>query len=116
MINFKIVERYVARGFAVHWILGKAPFQQEWSTRPVASLEELRLTYRLGYNLGVRVGKWSVLEPEFGLVVLDVDLRDPQASDTCYGAVKGLLGHSQLNVASGRGLGGHISPVKVSPH
>jgi hypothetical protein len=74
----------------------------------VASLEELRQSYRLGYNLGVRVGKWSVLEPECGLVVLDVDLRDPLASDTCYGAVEGILGHSQLNVASGRGLGGHI--------
>jgi hypothetical protein len=62
----------------------------------------------MGDNLVVRVGKWSVLEPQYGLVVLDVDLRDPLASDTCYGAVEGILGHSQLNVASGRRLGGHI--------
>jgi hypothetical protein len=74
----------------------------------VASLEELRQSYRLGYNLGVRAGKWSVLEPEFGLVILDVDLRDPLEADACYGAVERLLGYRSLNVASGRGLGGHI--------
>ena len=62
----------------------------------------------MGDNLGVRVGKWSVLEPECGLVILDVDLREPLGADACYGAVERLLGHSELNVASGRGLGGHV--------
>src|SRR5262249_19796781 len=71
-------------------------------------LEDLRKAYFPLYNLGVRVGKWSTLEAGYGLVVLDVDLRDPLEGDRCYEAVEGLLGHSQLNVASGRGLGGHI--------
>jgi hypothetical protein len=108
MINFKWVERYVEKGFACHWLNGKAPYQKEWSTSPVATVQELKRTYQPGNNLGVRVGRWSVLEPGFGLVVLDVDLRDPLGTDACYEAVEGLLGHATLNVASGRGLGGHI--------
>jgi hypothetical protein len=74
----------------------------------MATAEELRRSYFPGNNLGIRVGKWSVLEPECGLVILDVDLRDPLEADACYEAVERLLGHPTLNVASGRGLGGHI--------
>ena len=69
MINFRWVERYVERGFACHWLHGKAPYQQNWPTLPVATFWELKRSYRMGNNLGVRVGKWSVLEPGFGLVV-----------------------------------------------
>jgi hypothetical protein len=108
MINFRWIERYVERGFACHWLHGKAPYQKDWPTLPVATFWELKRTYQPGNNLGVRVGKWSVLEPGYGLVILDIDLRDPLASDACYEAVEGLLGHRSLNVASGRGLGGHI--------
>jgi hypothetical protein len=72
---FRFVERYVERGFACHWLHGKAPYQQNWSSLPVATVQELKQTYQLGNNLGVRVGKWSVLEPGFGLVVLDIDLE-----------------------------------------
>ena len=107
-MNFNLVKRYVERGFACHWLHGKAPYQKDWSTLPIATFWKLRRSYRHGNNLGVRVGKWSVLEPGFGLVILDVDLRDPLEADTCYGAVEGLIGHRSLNVESGRGLGGHV--------
>src|SRR4029453_19321075 len=83
MISFRWVERYVERGFACHWLHGKAPYQKEWSTLPVATVEELKRSYFPGNNLGVRVGKWSVLEPGYGLVVLDIDLRDPLQSAAC---------------------------------
>jgi Bifunctional DNA primase/polymerase, N-terminal/Primase C terminal 1 (PriCT-1) len=72
------------------------------------SIDELKRSWFPGNNLGIRVGKWSVLEPGYGLVVLDIDLRDPAQSTECYMAVERLLGHSTLNVASGRGLGGHV--------
>jgi Bifunctional DNA primase/polymerase, N-terminal len=107
-MNFNMVKRYVEAGLACHWLHGKAPYQKEWSTVPVATFWELKRSYQPGNNLGVRVGKWSVLQPEFGLIILDVDLRDPLGADACYAAVEGLLGHSTLSVASGRGIGGHI--------
>ena len=108
MISFRLVEKYVARGFACHWLKGKAPYQKEWSTLPVMTFHELKRSYQLGDNLGIRTGHWSQLEQNCGLVVLDIDLRDPLATDACYEAVEGLVGHRSLNVASGRGLGGHI--------
>jgi Bifunctional DNA primase/polymerase, N-terminal/Primase C terminal 1 (PriCT-1) len=108
MINFEWVERYVERGFACHWLHGKAPYQKGWADLPVATVDELRCSYFPGNNLGIRVGKWSVLEPGYGLVILDIDLRDDVQSVACYEGVERLLGHSQLNVASGRGLGGHV--------
>jgi hypothetical protein len=108
MINFKWVERYVEKGFACHWLHGKAPYQKGWADLPVATVDELKRSYFPGNNLGIRVGKWSVLEPGYGLVILDIDLRDDVQSAACYEAVERLLGHSQLNVASGRGLGGHV--------
>jgi hypothetical protein len=69
MISFQWIERYVEKGLACHWLHGKAPYQKNWSILPVATYPELKKSYRLGDNLGVRVGKWSVLEPECGLVV-----------------------------------------------
>ena len=57
----KWAERYIERGFACHWLHGKAPFQKDWSTKPVATLEELKRSYVPGNSLGVRVGKWSTL-------------------------------------------------------
>src|SRR5262249_13411362 len=108
IMNFTWVKRYVEKGYACHWLYGKAPCLKAWSTAPVADYWSLRESYRPGNNLGVRVGTWSQLEQEHGLVVLDIDLRDPLEADTCYKAVESLLGHSRLNVASGRGLGGHI--------
>jgi hypothetical protein len=107
-IIFNWVERYIERGFACHWLHGKAPYQKNWSTLPVATLEELKRLHVPYNNLGVRIGKWSVLEPGYGLVVLDIDLRDPMQSTACSEAVERLLGHARLSVASGRGLGGHI--------
>ena len=104
----KWLERYAERGFACHWLHGKAPYQKGWADLPVATVDELKRSSFPGNNLGIRVGKWSVLEPGYGLVILDIDLRDDVQSAACYEAVERLLGHSQLNVASGRGLGGHI--------
>jgi hypothetical protein len=107
-IIFNWIDRYVERGFACHCLRGKAPYQKDWSTLPVATVDELKRSYFPGNNLGIRVGKWSTLEPGYGLVILDIDLRDPAHSAACYEAVEGLLGHRSLNVASGRELGGHI--------
>jgi hypothetical protein len=104
----KWLERYAERGFACHWLHGKAPYQKGWADLPVATVDELKRSYFPGNNLGIRVGKWSVLEPGYGLVILDIDLRDDVQSAACYEAVERLLGHSTLNVASGRGLGGHV--------
>jgi hypothetical protein len=56
VINFKWVKRYVDRGFACHWLHGKAPYQKDWSTLPVATYQELKRSYRRGITL---VCEWA---------------------------------------------------------
>jgi hypothetical protein len=67
-------------GLAVHWLKpgSKAPKLQEWSTRPVMTLEELKAAWFPGNGLGVRLGHWSRPGDDLGLVVLDIDLRNSE--------------------------------------
>jgi hypothetical protein len=50
-------------GFALHWLhpKDKRPVGDDWSTKPVATVEQLRRRHSPGYNLGVRLGAQSAL-------------------------------------------------------
>ena len=84
------------RGYAPHWVRprSKAPVAEGWSTTPVATVTDLRQTYRPGYNVGVRCGHWSQPLPGHGLVILDVDIRRTEAAATALTAVETLLGEA----------------------
>ena len=49
-------------GFAIHWLVPgeKRPISNGWAEAPVMPVEELKKSYRVGYNVGFRPGKWSV--------------------------------------------------------
>lgn len=66
-------------GFALHWLhpKEKRPIGDDWSTKPVASIEQLRRRHQPGYNLGVRLGAQSALAGGLFLHVIDLDIRDP---------------------------------------
>ncbi len=104
------------KGYAAHWLRhrSKAPIAEGWSTVPIASITELRQTYRPGYNAGVRCGEWSQPIPDLGLIVVDGDIKPPANTDLAREATReahdvlatlldGVLG-SPL-VASGRANG-----------
>jgi hypothetical protein len=97
------------RGYAVHWVRPrqKAPLTEGWSTASVASVTTLRQTYRPGYNVGVRCGHWSQPMPAHGLVILDVDIRAPEATAPALTAVDTLCGKVPVSptVLSGSGNG-----------
>lgn len=65
-----------ALGFAVHWLrpASKAPINPGWSEAAVMDADQLIATYRQGYNVGFRPGKWSVVDG-CEICVLDVDVR-----------------------------------------
>lgn len=65
-------------GFALHWLhpREKRPIGDDWSTKPVASLDQLRRRHASGNNLGVRLGAVSKLVCGSYLYVIDVDIRD----------------------------------------
>jgi hypothetical protein len=64
-------------GFALHWLhpKDKRPVGEDWSTKPIASIEQLRRRHAPGYNLGVRLG-FELVDGSF-LHAVDLDIRDP---------------------------------------
>ncbi|AEG53177.1 DUF5906 domain-containing protein [Sinorhizobium meliloti] len=76
------IERLARAGFAIHWLhpKQKRPIGENWSTKPVLTLEQLKKTYKDGNNVGVRLGKWSKIGNDY-LHVIDLDIRDPKLAD-----------------------------------
>lgn len=97
-------------GFAIHWVQknSKVPIEKGWSTAPMMPLDKLKQTYREGYNVGFRPGKWSVVEDK-EIVVLDIDIRGGLAyAEEAYAVAKGLMqGEYMPHVISGSGVGRH---------
>lgn len=86
------IEHLVGQGFAVIWLRTKTkkPFEDDWTTRPVASWADLRATYRDGHNAGVRLGEPSKVGGLY-LHVLDFDVRDPNHLVEALAALKRFL-------------------------
>lgn len=109
------------RGFAIHWIAPKEkrPVEAGWPDAPLKSIDDLQRTYRVGYNVGFRPGKWSVVDG-MEIVVLDIDVRGGKAfADEAYAMAKSVLGGAfDPQVRSGSGWGRHQYlrlPVGKSP-
>lgn len=66
----------VEAGFALHWLKpkSKAPVDDGWSEAAVATLADLTNTYRAGYNVGIRPGKFSKVGNLY-LHLIDLDIR-----------------------------------------
>ncbi|XAZ24017.1 DUF5906 domain-containing protein [Sinorhizobium sp. B11] len=76
------IERLAKAGFALQWLhpKSKRPIGNDWAAKPVASLADLKRTYRDGNNVGVRLGKWSVVSGLY-LHIIDFDIRVPSKVD-----------------------------------
>lgn len=86
------LERLAKAGFALHWLhpKSKRPIGNEWAAKPVASLADLKRTYRDGNNVGVRLGKWSEVAGLY-LHVIDVDIRNEAETDVAMAQVQKLF-------------------------
>jgi hypothetical protein len=97
------------RGFAIHWLRprSKAPVAQGWANGPVADIAILRQTYRSGYNVGARCGRYSTPAPGRGLVVIDTDVKVAAFASEAFKVLTELLGGNTAGAAvrSGRGNG-----------
>lgn len=95
-------------GFALHWLhtREKRPIGENWSERPVLTVEQLCATHRPGYNVGVRLGEPSQVGGGY-LHVLDIDIRFPDLKDEAWEALAKLLPDVDLadlpSVQSGSG-------------
>lgn len=96
-------------GFAIHWLVPgeKRPIEAGWADAPVMTPDALRQSYRPGYNVGFRPGKWSVVNGR-EICVLDVDVRGgPIFAEEAYCAATTMLGSKEFDVISGSGVGRH---------
>lgn len=97
-------------GFAIHWLVPreKSPIGEGWVDAPMPSITELEKSYRIGYNVGFRPGKWSVVEGK-EVVVLDVDIRGGKPfAEEAYAVADSVLGGKfDPQVKSGSGWGRH---------
>ncbi|WP_058600781.1 DUF5906 domain-containing protein [Aureimonas ureilytica] len=75
----KDIGHLVSAGFAIHRLhpKSKRPIGDDWSTKPVLTLDKLKASYRAGENVGLRLGQWSRVGGGY-LHVLDLDIRDPK--------------------------------------
>lgn len=107
-------------GFAIHWLIPgeKRPLESGWADAPIKSAEDLKKSYRLGYNVGFRPGKWSVVKGR-EICVLDIDIRGGAAfAEEAYCAAAAMLGDKSFDVVSGSGVGRHrylAFPIGASP-
>jgi hypothetical protein len=109
-------------GFAVHWLLpkSKAPASKGWATAPIATIADLEKSYRNGYNVGFRPGKYSVVDG-CEIIVLDVDIRGGTAyAQAAYDiANEWLDGKFDPTVQTGSIIGRHQylkAPIGQSPN
>lgn len=103
-----LIERLAKAGFALHWLhpKSKRPIGNDWAAKPVATLADLKRTYRENNNVGVRLGKWSVVSGLY-LHIIDMDIRKAELADMARTALADLLPELDLDtcpsVISGSG-------------
>lgn len=75
------IQPLIDAGAALHWLhpRTKRPIGDDWSKKPVWTLDELTASHRPGNNVGLRLGEPSKVCDEY-LHVLDIDIRTPEAA------------------------------------
>jgi predicted P-loop ATPase len=104
---FDAIEPLVEAGLALHWLhpQEKRPIGDDWQKKPVATLAQLRQTYRKDLNLGVRLGEPSRIGGDLYLHAFDVDVRDPARAEEAFDALYAMIPEFEdfPEVASGSG-------------
>jgi putative DNA primase/helicase len=79
-------------GFAIHWVKpkSKAPVNSGWTTGERASWDELKSSYKKGFNVGVRTGSPSQVDFGF-LACIDIDVKDPNMRGVAEESLKKLI-------------------------
>jgi predicted P-loop ATPase len=113
-------------GLAIHWLnrKSKIPVGDGWNEGPRKSWQELKRTYREGFNLGVRLGKVNELNGySLGVIDCDVKSNEPEHLKSMEKKLKELGVDEAVEVESGRGNGskhiyfkfkGTITPYRVA--
>jgi predicted P-loop ATPase len=99
-------------GFALHWLHPKTkkPIGEGWGSAPVATIDQLRKSYRPGNNVGVRLGEYSEIDGLYWHAI-DMDIRRPEYEEEAHAALAAFypewrrLGRS---ISGSRGASRHL--------
>ena len=110
----------IDRGLSPIWLRGKRPFENEWQRIENKIALELEQSYKSGYNIGIRCGKWSCPKAGHGLVLDDVDVYDCEYAQAAYDKLDEITGRATgANVNSGSMNGGrhywYACPLNTLP-
>jgi len=101
------VKDLINRGLSPIWLNGKRPFEKDWQKIENKSALELKQSYKSGYNIGIRCGKWSCPKAGHGLVLVDVDVYAHEYAPAAYDKLAELTGGATgAYVISGSRKGG----------
>lgn len=122
MINnvLKEAERLHGLGFAILWIKpkSKAPVKSKWTTGPRETWNQLKASYRPGFNVGVRLGTPSVIDGKY-LACIDIDVHDDKFKVKAETILSTILNGTRATipeVISGSGTGSkHLYCVTDKP-
>lgn len=115
----EVAKRLYALGLDLIWLRpqSKKPVQNNWTTIRRQSLNDLKRSYRIGNNLGIRCGALSKVDDTHCLIVVDVDISaaEERFSLEAFAAAEELLGDPSMypTVMSGRGNGSRHLYVAV---
>lgn len=116
------VKRLYRLGFAIHWLAPKSkrPIEMKWTSGDRKNLKELSETYKLGMNVGVRLGRASKVGEQF-LGVIDCDVKSDkplhllEMQEKLESITKNLVNLTPI-VKSGRGNGSqHVYVLTDQP-
>lgn len=100
--------RLHALGFAIHWIAPKSkrPIEKKWTSGERKTVDQLKASYKPGFNVGVRLGTPSKINGKY-LAVIDCDMKSEELSHLSQmeEAIEKLLPQTGPSVASGRANG-----------
>lgn len=87
-------------GLAIHWLhpKSKRPIGNDWQSKKVQGAEELKASYRDGNNVGIRLGKWSMIGGYY-LHVIDADIRVSEAKNEAFRRLAELLPELDLDAS-----------------
>lgn len=106
-VTLKEAKRLHDLGVAVIWVRpkSKAPVESGWTTGERKTWNELQRSYRVGYNLGIRLGRASRIRGSY-LACFDLDIRDASYREKALSCLsKVVQGRVLSEVTSGGGNG-----------
>lgn len=79
------VRSLIEAGASLHWLVPfqKRPIADEWTAAPVQSEADLRTSYRVNANIGIRLGEPSKVDQGY-IHLIDLDIRKAELSGEAW--------------------------------